>query len=91
MSRQTDEDFDRDERKFYPRCVWCGGVRGECEHTNKNNIMKNKELIEELQKFNPDGTATVFIQMGDTKIEAKVVGVEDEACAMINPVIVAKE
>ena len=53
--------------------------------------MKVKELIEELQKFNPDGTVSMLVDAERNQvIEAKVIGVEDEACAMINPVIVCK-
>lgn len=54
--------------------------------------MKVKDLIEELQKFNPDGVVTVEILHGRDNdcMEAKAQAVEDSACSMVNPVIVAK-
>ncbi len=58
--------------------------------------MKVKELIEELQKFNPDGVVSVTTlgkngnQFLPDFAECKIVGVEDSGCALINPEIVAQ-
>ena len=54
--------------------------------------MKVKDLIEELKKFNPDGIVSVEILSGGKNDGdfGKAVSVEDEACAMINPVIIAR-
>jgi hypothetical protein len=54
--------------------------------------MKVKELIEELEKFNPDGTVEVeIIAKNGTQGRRKVEGVEDSGCALINPVIIARQ
>ena len=54
--------------------------------------MKVKELIEELQKFNPDGTVEIrIIQTGKWNTEAGVDDVKDTGCAMINPVLIGYE
>ncbi len=55
--------------------------------------MKVKELIEELSKFNPDGVVSVTTIMpdgGSADSDCKVVDAEDSACALINPVIIAR-
>lgn len=58
--------------------------------------MKVKELIEELQKYNPDGVVSVTTISGFTKLinpdfqDCKVIGVEDSGCALLNPEIIAQ-
>lgn len=55
--------------------------------------MKVKELIEELSRYNPDGTVTVEFptdRRGSTTTESPVIGVEEHGCGYINPVIIAK-
>ncbi len=53
--------------------------------------MKVKELIEELQRFNPDGVVYVTtIEDGiKTDIDCRVEEVTPKGCSMINPVIIA--
>ena len=55
--------------------------------------MKVKELIEELQKFNPDGTVEVEVlsKWNVYRYEGYVEEVESADCAMINPRIISRE
>lgn len=55
--------------------------------------MKVKELIEELQKYNPDGVVSVTTISKRNKTEdydCRVEAVEDNGCALINPIIIAR-
>jgi len=54
--------------------------------------MKVKELIEELQKYNPDSVVqcTVLDWYGGNAESGKVQSVEDDGCALIDPRIIAK-
>lgn len=57
--------------------------------------MKVKELIEELQKFNPDGVVTVStftkngMNLNENCGKCRITGVSDSADGEINPIIVA--
>ncbi|MDE2100101.1 MAG: hypothetical protein KGL39_22795 [Patescibacteria group bacterium] len=54
--------------------------------------MKIKELIEELEKYNPDGQVEVdiiFPNRFPQDFSGKIQGVEPSGCGMINAVIIA--
>jgi hypothetical protein len=53
--------------------------------------MKVKDLIKELQAFNPDGEVTVQTNglFGTIDDDCKLIGVEDNGCALINPILIA--
>lgn len=53
--------------------------------------MKIKELIEELQKYNPDGQVSIGLESNSGKklsySERKVLDVKSDGCGMVNAII----
>jgi hypothetical protein len=53
--------------------------------------MKVKDLIKELEQYNPDGTVTLQINRDALMAEAKAEDVKPDGCGMINVLIIGVE